>query len=102
MSHIIKIISERKRVQHIEHKREFQLVAEESFSGFSFPADKYGNVNKQDENYAFWQKNYEYCLSHPNEYEDLGVVEQSWWYTEPAVAKCRTWKRNASILGGII
>lgn len=86
MSRIIKMLSERKRVKHIEYKREFKLITEKD-TGFAFPSDEDGNIIL-DEHYDCWGKNYEYCLSHSEEYEDLGVIENSWWYTEPAVAKC--------------
>ena len=88
MSHIVKIISERQSKQHIEWRREFQRIGESEGTGYSFPCDQGGVVDTNDANYDCWKENYEYCLSHPQEYEDLGAVCNSWYYTEPAVGKC--------------
>ena len=88
MSHIVKIISERERKKHIEWRREFQLIGDYPGNGASFPCDSNGNLCMDDEFADCWYKNYEYCLAHPEKYEDRGVVKNSWEYTEPAHAMC--------------
>lgn len=88
MGHIVKIISEQKQITHTEYKREFNRIGETDFSGFSFPCDEQGNINTKDSNYTLWKENYEYCLSHPLIFEDLGVNKYTWEYTEPSIAKC--------------
>ena len=87
MSHIVKIISKRERKERVGFSRDFQRVDCEPGCGYGFPCDAKGNVIP-DENYNCWGKNYEYCVSHPEEYIDEGVVKHSWTYTEPAVGKC--------------
>lgn len=88
MSHIVKIISEREQKQHIEYNRFFQAIGDYEGNGFEFPCDKQGNLCMDDENVDCWYKNYEYCLTHPEKYEDMGCKKTSWWYTEPAHALC--------------
>ena len=87
VSHIVRIISERERKRHVEYRREFQLIGDYPGNGYSFPCKADGTFIK-DENYDCWIENYEYCLAHPEKYEDMGVNELSWNYTEPALAKC--------------
>lgn len=88
MSHIIKILSERTPKEHKELRREFQRIDEAEGTGYSFPCNSSGAVDTNDENYEYWKENFEYCISHPDEYEDCGVVCNSWEYIEPAKAKC--------------
>lgn len=87
MSHIIKILSERQRKQHIEYRREFQLIGDYPGNGYSFPCEANGTLIK-DKSFDMWLENYEYCLAHPEKYEDRGVQEIRWNYSEPAIAKC--------------
>ena len=79
-----KIISERHCVVVKETRREFNLLADPE-SGFTFPVDDKGEVilNNKDA-----EANFKYCVSHPEEYEDLGTVVRSYSYTEPAHAIC--------------
>lgn len=98
MSHIIEIISERERKESLEYERSFQLIDGYSGSGYGFPCDEQGNLCMDDEFVDFWYKNYEYCLAHPEKYEDRGVVKNSWEYTEPTHAMCSC--GNEIILNG--
>lgn len=86
MSHIVEIISERQQVKEEHWILDF-INVEDNSCGFSFPCDKNGNIIK-DEYYDCWIKNYEYCISHPDEFINNGVQDGGWWYIEPAVAKC--------------
>lgn len=88
MSYIVEIISERERKKMVEYRREFQLIGDYEGNGASFPCDTNGNLCMDDEFVDCWYKNYEYCLVHPERYEDRGVVKREWWYTEPAHARC--------------
>lgn len=88
MGHIIERISPRERVQHKEWRREFTLVGWKKGNGYSFPCKPNGELDTDDENYDCWKDNYKFCLNHPEKYTDDGVVENSWWYTEPEVVKC--------------
>ena len=88
MSHIVKIISERERVRHVEYRREFQGIGQPEGSGFSFPCDKEGNLKIDDEFYECWKKNYDFCVSSPEKFIDRGTVEDSWTYMENAKALC--------------
>ena len=88
MSHIVRTISERKPKKHIEYRREFQLIGADKGTGFSFPCDISGNINIKDENYPHWKENYEYCIAHPEEYEDLGKMKLEWDYVSPATVEC--------------
>ena len=87
MSHIVKIISERHREKAISFRRDFQLIGDYPGNGFSFPCKKNGELIV-DEFYEHWKPNYDYCINHPQKYKDCGVVDESWWYTEPAHALC--------------
>lgn len=87
MSHIVKIISERERVKHVEFRREFQGIGMPEGSGYSFPCDANGNLIV-DEYYECWKKNYDFCVSSPEKFIDKGIVENSWYYTENAKALC--------------
>ena len=88
MNHIVKILSERERKQHIEWRREFWLIGDYPGNGASFPCDSHGNLCMDDEYVDIWYPNYEDCLAYPEKYEDQGVVKNSWWYTEPTHARC--------------
>lgn len=87
MSHIVKIISERERKQHVEYQREFQAIGAPKGCGFGFPCEKDGALI-HDENYDIWIQNYKDCLAHPESFKDNGVVKISWGYSEPAHAQC--------------
>lgn len=87
MSHIVKIISQRERVKHVEYKREFTAVGMPKGNGYSFPCDSEGNLIP-DEYYECWKKNYDFCISNPDKFIDEGVVENSWTYMENAKALC--------------
>ena len=88
MSHIIEIISERERKKVVEHTRFFQLIGGYDGNGYEFPCDGQGNLCMDDEHVDCWYRNYEYCLAHPEKYKDMGYKRNSWWYTEPAHARC--------------
>lgn len=83
----IKIISERKRVKHIEHRREFQTIGEPDGCGFSFPCDKEGNLKTDDIHYNDWKKNYDLCMDNPDKFIDKGITEDI-FYMENAKALC--------------
>ena len=85
MSHIVKIISERERKTHIEYARMFQRIGDYPGNGYSFPCESDGTLLNTNESA---RENYEYCLAHPEKYEDMGVEEWNLNYTEPALAKC--------------
>ena len=88
MSHIIKILSERQRVKHVEYAREFQAIGQPKGCGYSFTCDVNGNLDTTDENYTLKKENYDFCIANPEKYIDEGVVENSWTYMENAKALC--------------
>ena len=73
--------SQRVHVERFAH--EFRWV-DTPGAGFSFPCDSDGNVQLTE----FNSENYEFCLNNPNEINDLGVVDLSFWDTEPAYGIC--------------
>lgn len=88
MGHIVKIISERERKQHIEYEQSFTCIdGEDDGCGFGFPCEKDGTLI-HDENYDIWIENYKSCVAHPEKFRADGVRKISWWYTEPAHALC--------------
>ena len=77
----------------IRAHREIQVHYELSFwnnakgGGYGFPCDKEGNLIKDEMNGGY--KNYEYCMSHPEEFDVFNKVkkiENS--YREPASGTC--------------
>lgn len=87
MSHIVKIIHPRRRVDMKVNRREFRIISTEDLGGFSFPVDAKGNVCEKDLEEAALA-NFKMCLSHPEIYEDLGVINCSNAYIEPTEALC--------------
>lgn len=88
MNHIVKILSEREKRQHVEYEQTFTCIGDENDGcGFGFPCEKDGTLI-HNESYDCWIKNYESCLAHPERFEAEGVKKISWWYTEPAHALC--------------
>lgn len=88
MSHIVKIISERERKQHIEYEQSFTYIGgEDDGCGFGFPCEKDGTLI-HDENYDIWIENYKSCVAHPEKFQADGVRKISWRDTEPAHALC--------------
>lgn len=78
-----KIISEEKRIWHERFVREFTLKS--GYDRYSF------NVNGNGKpifSCKEAEEKYQYCLSHPDEFEDHGVTDKGWWRTEPAQAIC--------------
>lgn len=86
MSHIVKIISKEKTVTNTEYHREFTSISG-NLCDFSFPCEENGTLIP-DEYYEIWIKNYKYCISHPDEYKDEGIVTLDFEYKEPAHVKC--------------
>lgn len=84
----IKIISEKKRIKHVEYRREFQTIGEPDGCGFSFPCDKEGNLKTDDIYYNDWKKIYDFCVSNPDKFIDKGITEDIWTYMENAKALC--------------
>jgi len=87
-----RILSERKAVTDREKRIEFDLRGHEG-AGATFAADDSWNV-VFDPRYEEAQRNtYEYCASHPNEYDGpfRRVIEHT--RVEDAVAECECGKR---------
>ena len=82
---IKRLVSERKRVEVVERYRDFTQRDDEN-AGFCFPVDGLGELlpDLTDEAKA----NYEYCMTHPEELIDNGIVVRRRWYTENARAIC--------------
>lgn len=93
MSHIVKIISERKKVTNITYSHCFQQIGESEGIGYNFPCDKYGNLDETDEYYDTWIKSYKKCIENPNKYEDRGIIKETWQYIDNAKALCSCGKR---------
>ena len=87
MSHIVKIIHPRHCVDMKVNRREFRIISTEDLGGFSFPVDAKGNVCEKDLT-ELGLANFKMCLSHPEIYEDLGAINYSNTYIEPAEAMC--------------
>jgi hypothetical protein len=88
MSYIKKIIRERHRETSIFYEREFQLIGDYKGNGYCFPCNKDGTPNISDQFYDCWKGNFQYCLDHPEKYEDMGCVERKQSFTEPAYVRC--------------
>lgn len=90
MSYIKKVISERHRVNEIKYYRKFQRIGDYRGNGFSFPCNKDGSLDKTNESYDYemCKENLQYCLDHPEEYEDRGCVEETSWHIEPMYVQC--------------
>ena len=86
MRSIKKIISESQKVNHVEYRREFSSIDDDACD-YSFPCEKNGTLI-HDKFYDSWIENYHYCVSHPDEYEDMGIITMKWEYTEPTHALC--------------
>lgn len=84
----MKIIKERQYKIHKEFRRDFTIVGEEQGNGYSFPCLPGGFPDINDENCEYWIKHFEYCINHPEEYIDEGVVVAEWNYEEPAIGLC--------------
>lgn len=101
MNHIVKIIKKRKPMMKKAYTRDFYYIGDVDVLEYSFPCDANGNIDTKDDCYDDWKKDYEYCLSHPDEYRDSGVTECYEHYTKPAIAKCScgriTMLRDASM-----
>lgn len=75
-------------IRYVEKKwfsRDFQKIGEPCGCGYSFPCEEDGEpflTNPGQE------ENYRYCLSHPDTFEDLGVVKHEQTYKEPAKGVC--------------
>lgn len=74
--------------QHIEERtkeRFFQRIGEPEGCGFTFSCKENGEpIFTMDA-----QKiNFNYCLKHPEMFQDLGVQERIYEYTEPAKGIC--------------
>lgn len=88
MSVIVKMLSERKRMKHVEYELAFTIIGgDDDGCGFGFPCTKDGTLI-HNEYYDCWIENYKMCMKHPEKFEPDGVKEISWWYTEPAHARC--------------
>ena len=88
MSVIVKMLSEWKRMKHVEYELAFTIIGgEDDGCGFGFPCTKDGTLI-HNEHYDCWIENYKSCVAHPEKFEPEGVKEISWWYTEPAHARC--------------
>ncbi|MEG2018531.1 MAG: hypothetical protein RR128_08750 [Clostridium sp.] len=81
---MLKIISERHKVEDVIYQREFESK-ELPGSGFSFDCDKEGKLKIE---YKEALDNFNYCITHPEEFYDKGLVEHINSYIEPAHAIC--------------
>lgn len=83
----IDIISPRHRETVTDYSLTFTVVGQPRGNGMAFPCDKDGNV-LIDEMTPEAKRNYEYCLEHPEHYEEPYVRTERYSYMENAVAKC--------------
>lgn len=82
---IKRMVSERKRVEVVERAHDFHWKDDPN-SGFTFPVDCRGDLLPGLADAA--KANYEYCLSHPEELVDEGIVAHRRSYVENARAIC--------------
>ena len=88
MSHIVKILSERKRCKQIEYERSFSIIGGENNGCIvGFPCDKNGTLI-HNESYDCWIEYYNDCVAQSNKYKYIGVRENSYCYREPTHALC--------------
>lgn len=81
---MLKIIKERERKEGIYYTYDFDRG---DGSGFTFPCDENGNIEKEKMNeYGIF--NYDYCLQHLEEFEWKGVKKHPYSYTEDAIGQC--------------
>ncbi|MCR4671950.1 MAG: hypothetical protein K5637_01770 [Lachnospiraceae bacterium] len=78
------IISERHAVEVIERSHDF-TYRDDPYAGFTFDVDGEGRaiINNKDA-----ERNYEWCLAHPELVEDEGIVVRKRYYIEPAHGRC--------------
>lgn len=73
MSFIKKILSTREEKLHVEYRHEFSTIKSPR-QKYSFPCSSNGAL-LHDDHYDSWIRNYNLCISHPEKYEDKGIVE---------------------------
>ena len=96
MNKLVKVISPRKEREVPKYFREFWIHNQKTnkrsdkadILGYSFPCFEDGTVDTNDSSYESWKQNYEYCISHPEEFDDAGVIIQSITVVEPATYLC--------------
>lgn len=96
MNKLVKVISPRKEREVPKYFREFWIHNQKTnkrsdkadILGYSFPCFEDGTVDTNDSSYESWKQNYEYCMSHPEEFDDAGVIIQSITVVEPATYLC--------------
>ena len=81
---MLKIIKERERKE--EHYFTYDFEREDT-SGYTFPCDRNGNIQKNKMN-EYGIANYNYCISHPEDFIWQGVQEHESSYIEPAIGEC--------------
>lgn len=74
-------------------KVEYELMFDDgNYNGYGFPCDKDGNIFPLDNEYA--KANYEYCLTHKDEFVRAGkVVKHEYTYREDNSGVCNCGKR---------
>jgi hypothetical protein len=80
-----KIISERKTVEEIYYRLDFEYPNEKG-CGFSFPCDKDGNLSDDMQQAAI--DNYNWCIANPDKINNLGVQKHINRYRQPAILLC--------------
>lgn len=74
-------------------KIKYELMFDDgNYNGYGFPCDKDGNIFPLDNEYA--KANYEYCLTHKDEFVRAGKVEKTeYTYRESNTGICNCGKR---------
>ncbi len=81
---MLEIIKERTPINAVDYNREFSLIKDPE-AGFSFPCDQQGNIKFASD---AAKENYEYAIAHPDIYEDMGITQRKYTYTEDAIGRC--------------
>ena len=69
--------------ERFEYSHEFDLIEDPS-CGFSFDCDETGKMDLNPDA----QRNYDYAISHPEEYKDRGIVKTRYVDHVPAKGTC--------------
>lgn len=80
----MKIIKERTPEVITWYTYDFDRIKENGGCSFTFPCDQHGNIEKLS---LAAQKNYNYCLSHINEFHH-GINKIQTTYVHPAIGLC--------------
>ena len=72
-------------IEEKSNERFFQAINEPTGCGYGFDCTENGNPIFHNESQ---KENYNYCITHPEKFKDLGVQERIRTYKEPAKRIC--------------